>query len=181
MTKLIILDRDGVINYDSPDYIKSPKEWIPIPGSLEAIALLNKHGYKIAIATNQSGIGKGYYTLATLAAMHAKLFNLLQLVNGVIDKLVFCPHVAADNCQCRKPKPGMLIEILAYYQLNPANNTVYYVGDSARDIAAAKAACCQPVLVTTGNGKKTLNSLQATEQIPVFADLLAFANYIITN
>lgn len=176
MQKLIILDRDGVINYDSPDYIKSPAEWIPIPGSLEAIALLNKKGYKVAIATNQSGVGRGYYDLETLSAIHNKLFSCLHAVNGTIDKLVFCPHVAEDNCLCRKPKPGMLNEILQFYRIDPVQHTVYYVGDSTTDITAAKAACCKLILVRTGNGEKTINNFPTKEPILIFNDLLTFAN-----
>ena len=175
MQKLIILDRDGVINHDSPDYIKTTDEWIAIPGSLEAIAIFNSKSYKVAIATNQSGIGRGYYDYDTLTSIHNKLFTSLKIVNGIIDKLVFCPHTPDDNCLCRKSKPGMLNEILQFFNLDPTINTVYFVGDSAIDIAAAKAANCQPVLVRTGNGDATFAKLSPDERIPVFKDLLAFA------
>lgn len=175
MQKLIILDRDGVINFDSPDYIKSPDEWIAIPGSLEAISIINRKDYKVAIATNQSGIGRGYYSYDTLTAIHNKLFTALHAINGSIDKLVYCPHTPEDNCPCRKPKPGMLYEILAFFNLRPYNNNVYFVGDSSRDLAAAKAANCLPVLVRTGNGNATIEKLAPEEKIPIFDDLLAFA------
>jgi D-glycero-D-manno-heptose 1,7-bisphosphate phosphatase len=175
MHKLIILDRDGVINFDSPNYIRTPEEWIAIPGSIEAIALLNNKGYKIAIATNQSGIGRGYYSYDTLSAIHNKLFTELNKVNGTIDKLVFCPHTPIDNCSCRKPKPGMLQEILQFFQISPSNSKVYFVGDSATDIAAAKAANCQPVLVRTGNGNVTIENISPKGDILIFDDLLAFA------
>ena len=175
MHKLVILDRDGVINYDSPDYIKSPNDWVEIPGSMAAIALLNQKGFKVAIATNQSGIGRGYYSQETFAAIHNKLITTLKAANGKIDKLVFCPHIPEDNCLCRKPKPGMLEEILIFFNIDPKQNVVYFVGDSAIDIQAAKAAHCQPILVRTGNGEATIKKLAATEAVPVFDDLLAFA------
>lgn len=175
MTKLVILDRDGVINYDSPDYIKSPPEWIALPGSMEAIAILNQKNFKVAIATNQSGIGRGYYSQATFEAIHNKLIATLDTVNGKIDKLAYCPHITADNCFCRKPKPGMIIEILAFFNINPKHTTVYFVGDSITDLAAAQAAHCQPILVRTGNGCSTIKNLTALDNTPIFDDLLAFA------
>ena len=174
MKKLIILDRDGVINYDSPNYIKTEEEWQAIPGSLEAIALLKQKAYQVAIATNQSGIGRGYYTLATFFAIQKKFESLLQATNGKIDKLVFCPHTPEDDCLCRKPKPGMLIEILSFFKIDPTKSTVYFVGDAITDIQAAKAANCQPILVRTGKDSATLEQLPPMEVIPVFNDLLAF-------
>jgi D-glycero-D-manno-heptose 1,7-bisphosphate phosphatase len=176
MQKLVILDRDGVINYESPEYIKSPKEWRALPGSIQAIVILNKKGYKVAIATNQSGIGRGYYDHDMLAAIHNKLLSSVKTANGIIDKLVYCPHTPEDNCLCRKPKPGMLYEILQFFNLESMSNSVYFVGDSISDITAAKAAGCQPILVLTGNGgSATIAKLDPEEHIPVFVDLLEFA------
>ena len=178
MNNLIILDRDGVINYDSPDYIKSPAEWTAIPGSLAAIALLNQKGYHVAIATNQSGIGRGYYSVETFLAIHAKLNAELREHHGKISYLAYCPHLPTDNCNCRKPKPGLLQEILAFFGANPRQTGVSVIGDSLRDLEAALAAGCQPVLVATGNGSKTLlklPELDTANPIPVFTDLLAFA------
>ncbi len=175
VNKLVILDRDGVINYDSPAYIKSPEEWIEIPGSMEAIALLNAKNFKVAIATNQSGIGRGYYNQATLDAIHNKLITSLQNANGKIDKLAICPHLPTDNCLCRKPKPGMFQEILSFFNIDPQQDTVYAVGDSARDIEAAVAANCQPILVRTGNGNATIEKLSTLASFPIFDNLLAFA------
>ena len=171
--KLVILDRDGVINYDSPDYIKSVAEWRPIPGSIEAIAILKRLGFKLAIATNQSGIGRGLYSLDTFLAIQQQLSYLLEKVHARIDHTAYCPHTPEDNCACRKPKPGMLLELLNFFALDPSKSQVYFVGDSATDIAAAIAACCQPILVTTGKGKQTQQKLDGT--IPVYQDLLSFA------
>jgi D-glycero-D-manno-heptose 1,7-bisphosphate phosphatase len=175
MSKLVILDRDGVINYDSSDYIKSPEEWLEIPGSLKAIALLNKKDFLVAIATNQSGIGRGYYSQETLYAIHKKFFTLLKKVHGKIDKLVFCPHTPKDNCLCRKPKPGMVFEILTYFNINPTHETVYFVGDSKIDMETAIASNCKPILVRTGNGNITIKDLPEANSIFVFDNLLAFA------
>lgn len=151
--KLIILDRDGVINEDSDAYIKSVEEWIPIPQSVEAIARLSNAGWTVAVATNQSGIARGYYSLETLEAMHARLRELLVQQGGDLGLVVYCPHGPAEDCACRKPKPGMLQAIAQHYGM--ALDGVWFVGDSASDLAAAVAAGAQPVLVTTGKGKKT--------------------------
>ena len=151
--KLIILDRDGVINEDSDAYIKSPDELIPIPGSLAAIAQLNGAGYSVAVATNQSGIARGYFDMNTLQSIHDKLNQLLEKQGGHIDVIVFCPHGPEDNCDCRKPKSGMLSSILAKFAV-PVENTVS-VGDSLRDLQAAAALGIKSLLVRTGKGKKT--------------------------
>lgn len=153
--KVVILDRDGVINYDSANYIKSPEEWIPLPGSLEAISKLKQAGYKIAVATNQSGLARGYYDLDTLSAMHLKMQKLLaEFGDDVkVDYISYCPHVSEDNCTCRKPKPGMLLEIAKYFSVEPEEVT--FVGDKASDKKAAQAAKMQFVLVTTGYGEET--------------------------
>ncbi len=169
--KLVILDRDGVINYDSDQYIKSPDEWRPIPGSLEAIARLTQWGYRVVVATNQSGIGRGLFVMDTLNAIHDKMIRAAAQAGGRIDAVFFCPHTNADNCGCRKPKPGMFEEIAIRY--NADLHGVPAIGDSLRDLQAAAAVGAQPMLVLTGKGKKT----QADPNLPpdtlVFADLAA--------
>ncbi|MEN3292389.1 MAG: D-glycero-D-manno-heptose 1,7-bisphosphate phosphatase, partial [Burkholderiales bacterium] len=151
--KLIILDRDGVINYDSDEFIKSPDEWIPIPGSLEAIARLNQAGYRVVVATNQSGIARGLFNIVTLNAIHQKMHTAAQQAGADIDAVFFCPHAADDHCDCRKPKPGMLQEIAKRFDLSlkGAPN----VGDSLRDLQAGYVTGCTPYLVLTGKGEKT--------------------------
>ncbi len=151
---LVILDRDGVINYDSENYIKSPEEWKPYPRSLSAIAELNKAGHKVVVATNQSGVGRGYYSLSILEEIHHKMKAALQEVGGHLDGIYFCPHHPDDGCECRKPKPGMLLAIARDFPaLFPE---AVFIGDSARDMMAAKQAGCRGVLVKTGNGAQTL-------------------------
>jgi len=175
MKKLIILDRDGVINHDSDAYIKSPQEWHPIPGSLEAIALLNQKGYRVCIATNQSGIARRLYDEQMLTQIHQKMHALLQRVKGCIDEVFYCPHSDEAHCACRKPKPGLLYQIAEHYQVTL--NEVPFLGDSWRDIEAAIAAGAQPHLVLTGNGKQTLHQYaDKLLQVPRHADLLAFAH-----
>lgn len=171
--KLIILDRDGVINFDSEAYIKNPEEWLPIPGSLEAIAKLVNAGFTISIATNQSGIGRGYYTHDTLNAIHEKMHRLVNAAGGKIDSVFYCPHTPDDACQCRKPKPGLLQQIAAHYNIDLTN--VPFVGDSYRDLEAGITAGCQPVLVKTGNGLASLEKY-SLEHLLVCDDLLDFAN-----
>ncbi|MBY0545416.1 MAG: D-glycero-beta-D-manno-heptose 1,7-bisphosphate 7-phosphatase [Gammaproteobacteria bacterium] len=167
--KLIILDRDGVINADSPDFIKSPDEWVALPGSLGAIVKLNQAGYTVAVATNQSGISRGLYNRVTLDAIHQKLQDQLALISGHIDFFAICPHVPEDDCPCRKPRPGLLLQIAEHYQCTL--NDVFAIGDSYRDIVAAQTAGAKPVLVLTGNGEKTLLELTNEPEIPVYRDL----------
>ncbi|NNM58576.1 MAG: D-glycero-beta-D-manno-heptose 1,7-bisphosphate 7-phosphatase [Legionellales bacterium] len=167
--KLIILDRDGVINFDSPDYIKSPDEWIPIPGSLEAIVKLNQAGYTVTVATNQSGVGRGLYSPSVLAAIHQKLQLQLAALGGKIDFFAVCPHSPDENCRCRKPLPGLLLQISEHYHCSLANIPV--VGDSYRDIEAALAVNAKPILVLTGNGIKTQSQLTSQQAINVYPDL----------
>lgn len=145
MLKLIILDRDGVINYDSADYIKSPEEWQAVPGSLEAIAKLNKAGFKVAIATNQSGVGRGYYDLNTLEEIHKKMLDQMAKVDAHIDALFYCPHKPEDKCDCRKPKPGLLLKIADYLKIDLKDAVM--IGDNTRDIEAAEAAGADSILV----------------------------------
>lgn len=151
--KLIILDRDGVINFDSDQFIKSPDEWRPIPGSLEAIARLNQAGYRVAVATNQSGIGRGLFDMPTLNAIHVKMHKSLAQVGGRVDAIFFCPHTNESNCECRKPKSGMIEEIAIRFGVSLKG--VPAVGDSLRDLEAAGRLGAQPYLVLTGKGEKT--------------------------
>jgi D-glycero-D-manno-heptose 1,7-bisphosphate phosphatase len=162
MSRLLILDRDGVINEESAAYVKSPEEWHPIPGSLEAIALLSQRGWQIVIATNQSGIGRGYYDEAALTHIHNKMHQALDALGGMIHYVFYCPHHPEASCNCRKPKVGLIEQIAVQYALPfPFDVPVIpFVGDSARDLIAADTAGCQPILVLSGNGQKTLISLQ---------------------
>ncbi|MDR2000835.1 MAG: D-glycero-beta-D-manno-heptose 1,7-bisphosphate 7-phosphatase [Zoogloeaceae bacterium] len=169
--KLIILDRDGVINHDSDLYIKSPDEWKPIAGSLDAIARLNQRGYRVVVATNQSGIGRGLFEMDTLNAIHDKMAKAAAQAGGRIDAVFFCPHTNTDNCDCRKPKAGMLKEIAARYNVELAG--VPAIGDSLRDLQAAEAVGAQPILVLTGKGKKTQADPALSAGTPVFPDLAA--------
>jgi D-glycero-D-manno-heptose 1,7-bisphosphate phosphatase len=171
--KLVILDRDGTINHDSDRYIKSPEEWKPIKGSLEGIARLTQAGYRIVIATNQSGIGRGLFDMATLNAIHDTMHRAVQIAGGRIDAIFFCPHAADAGCACRKPKPGMLQEISQ--RLNTSLRDVPMVGDSRKDLEAAVAGGARPVLVLTGNGKKTRDAGDLPEGTDVYPDLAAFA------
>lgn len=170
--KLIILDRDGVINVDSADFIKTVDEWQPLPGSLNAIKKMNDAGLFIAIATNQSGIARGLFSEDTLHAMHEKMMSLLKDIGGKIDFITYCPHGPDDNCDCRKPKPGMMHECLAHFDV-PAEEAIV-VGDSLRDLQAAAAADIDSVLVKTGKGEKTL--ADNTIANPVYTTLLGFSN-----
>ncbi|MBH3426647.1 D-glycero-beta-D-manno-heptose 1,7-bisphosphate 7-phosphatase [Pseudomonas alkylphenolica] len=174
--KLLILDRDGVINQDSDAYIKSLDEWIPIPGSIEAIAQLSKAGWTVAVATNQSGIARGYYDLATLEAMHARLRRLVAEQGGEVGLIVYCPHGPDEGCDCRKPKPGMLRTIACHYQSDLAG--VWFVGDSKGDLEAALTVDAQPILVKTGKGEKTL-SKGIPQGTLIFDDLAAIARELI--
>ncbi len=171
--KLLILDRDGVVNQDSPTYIKSPDEWHPLPGSLEAIARFSKAGYRIVVATNQSGVSRGLFDLETLGQIHAKMLAAAEAAGGQIDAVFFCPHAESAHCECRKPKPGMLLDIFARTGIAPSDALM--VGDSLRDMLAGQAAGCRTILVLTGNGRKTmdLEDLPADTQIRV--DLSAVA------
>ena len=177
--KLIILDRDGVVNQDSDDYIKSPDEWKPIDGSLEAIARLNHAGYTVAIASNQSGLARGYFDIEVLTAMHNKMDELLAKIGGRIDAVFYCPHGPDDSCHCRKPKPGMLLDI--GQRFNVPLRKVIFVGDSITDINAANNAHAQAVLVRTGKGMKAEKILQAEKKssIPVYDDLASAVTAIL--
>ncbi|MDP1660116.1 MAG: D-glycero-beta-D-manno-heptose 1,7-bisphosphate 7-phosphatase [Methylotenera sp.] len=161
--KLVILDRDGVINQDSANFIKNPNEWIPIAGSLEAIALLNQSGFRVAIATNQSGVSRGLFDMTTLNSIHDKMHRELSQVGGRIDAIFYCPHAADEHCHCRKPESGMIEEIGLRFSMELRG--VPAVGDAFRDLQAFASAGCQPILVRTGKGEATLAaSLQDTEK-----------------
>ncbi len=175
--KLIILDRDGVINFDSPQFIKSPDEWKPIPGSLTAIARLNQADYRVVLATNQSGIGRGLFEMDTLNAIHEKMLKALADVGGHIDAIFFCPHTAADNCACRKPKPGMLKEIATRF--NTDLTGVPTIGDALRDLQSAVAVGALPILVRTGKGKKTADDPDLPPDTLIFPDLAAAVTHLL--
>ena len=180
--KLIILDRDGTINEDRDDFVKTPDEWVPIPGSLEAIARLNHAGWHTVIATNQSGLGRGTFDMATLNAMHVKMNQMLAKQGGRIDAVFFCPHAPEDTCSCRKPLPGLFEQIGERFGV--ALRDVPVFGDSLRDLQAGTAVGCQPHLVRTGKGAR-LDAAQLAAlcaQVPgtvVHADLTAFADHMI--
>ena len=167
--KLIILDRDGVINYDSAEFIKKPEEWRPLPGSLEAIARLNQAGYRVVIATNQSGIGRGLLDMAALNAINDKMHKALAQAGGRIDAVFYCPHAQDANCSCRKPKPGLLEDIARRFNVDLAG--VPCIGDSLRDLQAAAQVDAQPILVLTGKGKETAKAGGLPADTQTYADL----------
>lgn len=175
----IILDRDGVVNLDSDSFIKSADEWQPLPGSLEAIALLKQHGYQVGIASNQSGIGRGLFDLAALNAMHDKMQRLLAKLGAHVDIIAFCPHTDEDLCDCRKPKPGLYQQIAKRWNISLENIPI--VGDSLRDLQAAVAVNASPLLVRTGKGEKTLKELPSDWVIPVFDDLNQTVNQLLSE
>jgi D-glycero-D-manno-heptose 1,7-bisphosphate phosphatase len=175
--KLIILDRDGVINFGSAQFIKSPEEWKPIPGSLEAIARLTREGWRVVVATNQSGLARGLFEMATLNAIHAKMHKAVAQAGGRIEAVFYCPHSADMDCDCRKPKPGLFEEIAARYGRDLQD--VPAIGDSLRDLQAAESVGARPVLVKTGKGTKTLVAGGLPENTPVFADLSEAVEYLL--
>ncbi len=177
--KLIILDRDGVINEDSDQYIKSIDEWRPIPGSLEAIARLNQHDYKVVVATNQSGVARGLFGLDTLNRMHAKMLRLLAEIGGEIDGIFFCPHAPEEHCACRKPKAGLLLDIARRFDM--ALTDVPVVGDSLRDLEAARLVDASPILVRTGKGERTIAQGKGLDNVPVYDDLAAVVDSILRS
>jgi D-glycero-D-manno-heptose 1,7-bisphosphate phosphatase len=175
--KMIILDRDGVINHDSPAFIKSPAEWIPIPGSLEAIARLNQAGYRVVVASNQSGIARELFDMQILNAIHHKMHTHAQQLGADIDAIFFCPHAAVDNCDCRKPKAGMFEEIAKRFKVSLKG--VPTVGDSLRDLQAGYNSGCVPYLVLTGKGQKTQETGGLPPGTQVFPDLATFVNVLL--
>ena len=188
--KLIILDRDGVINHDRSDYVKSADECVPIDGSIDAIARLHKAGFTVVVATNQSGLARGKFDLDDLEAMHEKITGLIEEQGAELGAIFYCPHHPDDKCKCRKPMPGMVDAIEAEFNISAEG--FYFVGDSLRDLQAAVTKGCKPILVRTGNGEKTLAqladaSLQTDSpiltpaQIKVVDDLASAADFIIAN
>ena len=180
--KLVILDRDGVINKDSSTFIKSPEEWIPIKGSLEAIARLSQAGYEVVIITNQSGVGRGLFSADMLAQIHVRMIDYVQQYGGKIQSVLFCPHHPNDGCECRKPLDGLYQELAS--RLNVNYSGVYSVGDSVRDLLAAKKAGASPVLVKTGNGRKSLKTIANEPQYEldgtlVFDNLAGFTDALL--
>ena len=175
---LIILDRDGVINEDSDDYIKSPAEWQPIAGSLEAIAKLSQHGYRVVVVTNQSGLGRKLFTIEALNSIHMKMNTHLAQFGGVIDAIFFCPHIPKDNCNCRKPKPGLYNDVSE--RLRVSLNKVFCVGDKMTDIQAIQSAGGKPVLVRTGKGQSEIDQGLVPAGIPIYNDLAEFVDEIVT-
>lgn len=175
--KLVILDRDGVINEDRDDYVKSAQEWVPIPKSLEAIANLTQAGWRVVVATNQSGIGRGLYDMHALNAMHEKMHRLVGQAGGHIDAILFCPHTPDDGCRCRKPLPGMVEAVGERF--NVRLEEVPLIGDSLRDLEAITAVGGQPILVRTGKGAKTLAKGGLPEGTLVFDDLFDAADHLI--
>jgi len=178
VAKYVLLDRDGVINHDSDDFIKSAEEWLPINGSLEAIALFTQHHYQVIIITNQSGVGRGHYTETTLTAIHRKMSRLTEALGGKIAHIYYCPHLPNAGCLCRKPKPGMLLQFSKDSQA--ALDDIYFIGDSLRDIEAGFAAGAKPLLVKTGNGSKTIYANPKLD-IPIFENLYDAAKYIVSR
>ena len=177
---MVILDRDGVINADSDAYIKSVEEWHPLPGSVAAIADLFRAGYRIAVASNQSGLARGYFDGAALAGMHARMIQLVEEAGGEIDVITWCPHGPDDGCACRKPLPGLLDSISETLGL-PVTGA-WLVGDSLKDVEAARARGCRPILVRTGKGTGSERALtDAHGEVPVFDDLRAAADWILAQ
>jgi len=178
--RLVILDRDGVINHDSDEFVRTPAEWLPIDGSIEAIAKLSNAGFTVAVATNQSGIGRKLLDTPALDAMHEKLRSLVRDAGGDLDRIAYCPHHPDDGCDCRKPAPGLYKQLSREYGV-PLDG-VPVIGDSARDIEAARAIDARPILVLTGNGEKTAANLQQRgDQVETFADLAAAAAALIAE
>ena len=178
-TKLVILDRDGVINFDSAQFIKSPAEWKPIPGSLEAIARLKQNGYRVVVSTNQSGIGRGLFDMDTLNQIHDKMHRAAFAAGGRIDAVFYCPHAADAGCDCRKPNTGMMQRIA--HTLNVDLTGVPAIGDSPRDLEAAARAGCTPILVLTGKGEKTRAENTLPESTLVFADLATAVDHLLQS
>ena len=180
---IIILDRDGVINHDSDKFIKSPEEWIPIDGSMEALGKLTVAGYSIFILTNQSGLARGYFSKQTLSLIHQKMMNTAKKYGAVINHIFYCPHGPNDNCDCRKPKPGLYIQLQELLGNNYSLKNVPSLGDSIRDLQAAKAAGAQPVLVRTGKGKlseRLLNQNQL-QNTPIYNSLADYTKQLLDN
>lgn len=181
--KLVILDRDGVINYESRDFIKSPAEWVPLPGSLEAISKLTKSGYTIVVTTNQSGVGRGYFNLDMLHAIHAKMITEVTKLDGEIKSIYFCPHLPDEGCNCRKPKPGMLQQLEQDYNIDLKQISPPYIGDSLRDLEVALSMGCKFYLPVGpgGDGHETLNKItpEQKQQITIVENLAEAVEHLL--
>lgn len=179
MTKIVLLDRDGVINYDSEKYVKQIDEWRVIPDSLVAIANLTQAGYKVVVCSNQSGIGRGLFTMEKLNSIHDKMYNMVEQAGGKIAAICFCPHKPEDNCTCRKPQPRLILDICNRFNINDMRQ-VMLVGDSLRDLEAIASAGGIPILVKTGKGKKTIAKEKLPKNTKVFDNLLKASEYILS-
>lgn len=169
--KLVVLTRDGVINQDTLDYMKSPETWNALPGSLESIAALNRAGIRVAVATNESGLSRGLFDIDQLTAIHRQMHDELEKVGGQVEMVLFCPHAPSDDCDCRKPRPGMLKQIAERALVDLSDITL--IGVCARDLQAALTAGAQPILVLSGKGEENLLEFARAENIAVFDDLPA--------
>ena len=180
--RLVILDRDGTINADSDEYVKSADEWVPLPGALDAIARLNHAGWHVVVASNQSGLGRGLFDVAALNAMHTKMHKLLAGAGGRIDAVFYCPHSPEEACHCRKPQPGLFEQIGERYGMDLKG--VHTVGDTPRDLQAGVSVGCQPHLVLTGKAAK-LRGQPLPSEFPegtrVHDDLMAFADWLLAQ
>lgn len=176
--RFVMLDRDGVINYDSDAFIKSPEEWRPIPGSLEAITLLNDNGFKVIVVSNQSGLARGLFDEATLEQIHAKMMQLVEHQGGKIESIYYCPHGPDEDCQCRKPRTGLLKRFANDYRVSLQD--MPFVGDSLRDIQAAQSVSAMPILVKSGKGEKTLAN-NPDINCPVYENLYDAARFIVSR
>jgi len=178
--KLVVLDRDGVINQDSDDHIRKPDEWIPIPGSLEAITKLNHVGYRVVVATNQSGLGRGYFSIDAINAIHRKMRRELSVFGAQIEAIFLCPHTPGANCHCRKPLPGLLEDIAKRLRIDMTGVPV--IGDSFRDLQAAIAVGASPSLVLTGKGQATVREYtDSLADVPVYKDLSTAVDTLLTS
>lgn len=177
--RLVVLDRDGVINEDSEAFVKSPSEWRPLPGSLEALGLLSQSGFTVAVASNQSGVARELFDKKTLHSIHRKMRRAAKRAGGSIDRIVYCPHLPTAGCDCRKPEPGMLTALANHYGVSMRGVPV--VGDSARDIEAARAVGARPILVLTGNGEATRDAMNAEAEVETYPDLLAVARALVAE
>lgn len=174
--RLVVLDRDGVINRDSVDFIRSPDAWVPLPGSIDAIARLTRSGFAVVVASNQSGIGRGLFTLDTLAAIHRRMSDAIEAAGGRLAGIFICPHAPDAGCDCRKPRPGLMRQIEAAFGCSLAGRPV--IGDSERDLRAAQAVGARAILVRTGNGLETEAHLARDETLEVYDDLAAAADIL---
>lgn len=175
---MLILERDGVINEEPEEFVASPADWQPIPGSVEAIARANSAGYHVVIASNQPGLAQGRFDIDTLNAIHQRMFTELSVAGGHVDAVFFCPHAPQDKCQCRKPQPGMLLEIGTRFHADLQD--VQVIGNSLGDIQAARAAGAQPVLVRTGKWQQTMQHKQELVGVSVYENLAAAVDALLS-